>query len=504
MKSLYLLQVFCLNFFIMSVAYAQSPLTPLEESKATKPCTHSQLAAFAEGLEKYSDLVSVKVAGYSVKNKPLYAIEFSKGKFGRDKSKIRVLILAQQHGNEQSGKEGALMLASVLTRPEMAYIFDKIDLVIMPQVNPDGSEVNERYNANKVDLNRNHLVLDQPEVLAVHKLFDRYKFEVTLDVHEYNPYNENWIALGYRRNSLETIGPVNNPNISEGLRAFAYSSFVPYLLSCYSGYGITASLYCPGGPPGTSYIRHSTFDINDGRQSFGIQNTLSFIQEGMNGNDSFAENIINRSRAQMYGMKALLEFVHSNRETIKTLVDAGRKELTAVPGKEMISVRSEHVANGDQLDLPVWSYKTEKDSVIRVPDYRPLVKSTLTVKKPAGYLIPRSNIKLTDWAKRHSFETEPFKMKDGDLVEEYFINSVDSIDFELDQVIDASVTVSELQNKIVDDDYIFLPCAQIKGTMIAIALEPQSILGLATYKTFDDLLTAGEKYPVLRVIRSQP
>lgn len=48
-----------------------------------------------------------------------------------------MLIFAQQHGNEQSGKEGALLLSGQLLRPENRYLFDRIDLLLI--VNPDGT-----------------------------------------------------------------------------------------------------------------------------------------------------------------------------------------------------------------------------------------------------------------------------------------------------------------------------------------------------------------------------
>ncbi|MBK6344422.1 MAG: hypothetical protein IPF68_00550 [Bacteroidales bacterium] len=62
-----------------------------------------------------------------------------------------------------------------------------MDFALIPQINPDGSEVNKRRNANDADLNRNHLILTEPETMALHNFFDKYRFEVTMDVHEYSP-----------------------------------------------------------------------------------------------------------------------------------------------------------------------------------------------------------------------------------------------------------------------------------------------------------------------------
>ena len=56
-----------------------------------------------------------------------------------------------------------------------------------------------------MDLNRNHLILTEPETIALHKLFDEYLFEVSMDVHEYAPYGETWKNYGYRFNNDEEI-----------------------------------------------------------------------------------------------------------------------------------------------------------------------------------------------------------------------------------------------------------------------------------------------------------
>ena len=75
------------------------------------------------------------------------------------------------------------------------------------------------------------------------------------------------------------------------------------------------------------------------------------------------------------------------------------------------------------------------------------------------------------------------------------------MDFEGDMIVNPNVISNVIQPEIMLSDYIYLPTSQLKGTMIVIALEPKSELGLVTYKQFAHLLKAGEKYPVLRVVR---
>jgi hypothetical protein len=454
-----------------------------------------------EILDKESDILNVEIIGHSVQGRNIYAMKFSSTGFGKDKSRLRIIFFAQQHGNEQSGKEGALMLAAELLKPENKYLFDKIDFVIIPQMNPDGSELNSRRNGNDVDLNRNHLILTEPEVLALHRFFDKYMFEVNLDVHEYDPYSETWEKYGYRKNSDITLGVATNNNISKDIRDISNDKIVPSFLKQLKNKGFTSFIYCPGGPPGMEYFRHCTFDINDGRQSFGIQSTFSFIQEGMNGKDNYADNIRHRAFGQMTGMLTIMKYAINHKDEIKKIVSLEREKLITGKADRDISIQAEHSATGEKLSIPLYSYFSKTDSVVIVNDYRPVVKSISDVTRPMGYLLPKNNQALINWVKRHQFIVSKYQPSDDYKIEQYFINRIDSIDFEGDTIVDPSLKVSLFTGTFKPSDYIFIPTRQVKSDLIVLALEPKSMIGLATYKEFTNLLKSSEYFPVLRVIK---
>jgi hypothetical protein len=473
--------------------------TPLEKNNYQKLTSYDELTEFVYQLDSLSDNLNVEVLGQSVEGRNLYALMFSSSVFGEDTSKIKVLIFAQQHGNEQSGKEGALIFARELLRPERKYLFDKIDLVLIPQMNPDGSEINVRFNANGMDLNRNHLILTEPETITMHKLFDEYLFEATMDVHEYYPYTEDYLQYGYIKYFDEQIGTTTNPNVSERIRNFSNTEYLPFINSYLGDKNYTFHNYIPGGPPEVNYIRYSTYDINDGRQSLGIQNSFSFIQEGKNGRDSI-DNIQKRAEGQCRGMLGFLGFIYNNKDRIKTLVKEERNNLISGELNESVAIQMEHVNNGEKLVVPLRSVYTNTDSLITVTDFRPVVKSIHCVERPIGYLIPKKHIELYDWAVRQNLVISDFDFTNGSDFQRYFVSEIDSIDFEGDTVVNPAVELKEIQNEIKPNDYFFIPTSQLKNNLIVTALEPKSILGLATYKQYAHLLKAGEYFPVLRVV----
>jgi hypothetical protein len=483
------------------VVFPQKLQTPLERKNFEELSKYNDWTEFVKQLDVQSDMLQVETIGQTVEGRDIVALKFSKSAFGQDESKTRVLIFAQQHGNEPSGKEGALLLAAELIKPENSSLFDRIDLALIPQVNGDGSENNKRCNAHDADLNRNHLIMEEPEVIALHRFFDKYLFEVTMDVHEYAPFSsEKWKKYGYRTNSDELIGVNTNCNVSQEIRDFSNDVFVPLYLNFLKERQFSSSIYAPGGPPEMEYIRHSTYDVNDGRQSFGIQNTFSLIQEGLNGEKGPTDRIRQRANGQKTGMRALLEFTFQHATTIKKVVEKQRNRLINQKPGRPYALRMEHVRTGKEHPLPVYSYLTGNDSVILVKDYRPLVKSVTDVTRPLGYLVPKSYSELVNWTKRQALVSEPVRSLKKIKAEQYLITSIDSIDFERDTIIHPKVKAEEIK-KLNPDDFLYFPVKQLKGNILITALEPASELGLVTYSAFSNLVKAGEKFPVLRVVK---
>ncbi len=481
--------------------YSQSLKTPLEKNDYNKLTSYEDLSSFVTKLNSYL-MLNTKIIGTSVEGRNLYVVKVSNGEFGSDTSKIKVLIFAQQHGDEQSGKEGSLLVLKEIASGNLNYLFDRIDLLIVPQMNPDGSEKDTRRNSNHADLNRNHLILTQPETIALHKLFDQFLPEASMDVHEYSPYSEEWEKFGYLKNFDEQIGTVTNLNVSERIKKISIEKYLPFIEDYLKVRKFTYHNYILGGPPDVELIRYSTYDVNDGRQSFGAMNSFSFIQEGKSGKNSL-DNIKKRAEGQAEGMKGFLEFIYLNKDEIKSLVSEERNKLINGKVNDKVAVQMDHVRNGEKLNLSLLSMKSNSDTIITVNDFRPVVKSLYDVERPEGYLILKSLPELYDWAMRQNLIVNSFTNSPDKKIEEYFISEIDSINFEGDTVVNPVIELKEFQNKINEHDYYFIPANQLKSNLIIIALEPKSMLGLVTYKDFEHLLKPGEYFPVLRVVKQK-
>ncbi|WP_252189330.1 M14 family zinc carboxypeptidase [Rossellomorea vietnamensis] len=156
--------------------------------------SYEEMANMLQHLDQKSDALSLEVFGQSVKGRDLYL-----AKFGNNEDNPTVLYLTQQHGNETLTTEGALQFIKQLTSnsKEVNELLENVNILVVPRLNVDGAEgdvdfslddyvagTHTRYNANGVDLNRDHVDRNQPETRALHEnVLQEYMPDYMIDLH---------------------------------------------------------------------------------------------------------------------------------------------------------------------------------------------------------------------------------------------------------------------------------------------------------------------------------
>jgi hypothetical protein len=418
---------------------------------------------------------------------------------------LTVLISCQQHGNEPSGKEAALELAHQLVRDD-GGILDHLDLILVPQVNPDGSEAGTRRNAADADLNRNHVILSEPEIQALHDLFLDWMPEVTLDVHETNVAKTSWMTVGYLKDPDEQLGGVTNLNIDEGIRALSADFMVPEVGRRIREAGVSFHEYVVGGPPEEARIRFSTTDINDSRQSMGIYNTLSFLFEGKRWDDHTA-HIGKRTEAQVVALRSFLETVAANAELISETVSTARDSLTAGAGPSRIHLRQDYRRDPERptLRYPIFDLRTWASREAELGNFEPLVVPLVSVDRPWGYAIPPEQEELVALLERHRIEFTRLAAASGARVERYVIEAVTEVEVEDKDADDVSVQVRREMLEIPAGT-IVVPLSQPASNLIPLLLEPQSLWAPygergGRHLALGSLIETGTIFPVVRIMK---
>jgi hypothetical protein len=490
------------NWLFIAALWLTACASPLESPTVLRnfqqPATSQEVIEFVEMAVMTSDKLYHTIIGHSEGDTPLVAVHAA-DPYEYPDDKLHILIFAQQHGNEQSGKEAALLLIRDLAAGKYNHWFETLELWIVPQLNPDGSDMNERRNAGGIDLNRDHVVQLAPETQAIHKLFREFNAHVTVDIHEYYPFRESWAEFGGYKNFDVQVGVPTNINVDSNIRNFALNKALPHIEQHLNEKGFSFHNYIVGPAPNLGRTRHSTVDFDDGRQSFAIQNTLSFIYEGINGQDGYVENLERRTMGQYEGLIALLDFLYKNSGESRSMVENARQNLREANPGEKVAIRLEHFSDNSTLMLPLISATTGQDTLVAVENYHPKVQATLEVNRPLAYIVPYNDHQLMEFLGLHQVEYETTPDLTGKTLSGYFIESIEtSVDEELPNRF-PQVTTQTFDDSELTEEYVLVRTAQLHSNFLVSLFEPQSMLGLAQRPGYEYLLREGEVFRIMRV-----
>jgi len=246
---------------------------PAEHRQLKRTISYDEMTAFLKSVERPS-LITVTEEGRSVGGRVLFLVRLNRG---GAKARFRAFLYAQQHGNEISGKDAQLYLVrAIAEHPEL--LPEDLDLYLMPMVNPDGAVSDRRTNDAKADLNRDHILLAQPETQILDRIARRILPHLAVDSHEFTRDGKEYEAKGLDVWPIITLDGLNHPLFPAYLRAAALervASAGPVMAKAGHAY----ARYTLGGPPPDEEIRPSTTEVDDGRHSLGSLGALSFIIE---------------------------------------------------------------------------------------------------------------------------------------------------------------------------------------------------------------------------------
>lgn len=423
---------------------------------------------------------------------------------------LSVMIIAEQHGDEPSGMEACNLLISELLNGELPTWTDSIEWIIVPMVNADGHDNKSRKKKNGADLNRDHLILSQPETRYIHYMYNRYMPDVFIDMHEY-PFESGTAEQPLEKRIQQQIGCVTNINLKDtDLDAVAHQFILPHVAQAMSKSKVSFSEYIIGSGQSGQNVRQSTVDIDDARQGIGAMGrSLSFIIEGLNGKNR-NDSIYYRTQAQFKCLISLTEACYLKSETIKKRVQENRDNaIFNAPSK--VSIQMDHFVPKDSsqalsLKVPYHNIKSDRDTLLDLTSlYLSDVKTVKSIELPIGYWISKKDDKLLDWIQAHEAGIFPFantnKKIEKEVSDNSFLECIAALPewqtMKLEGMSVPSWKPEWMEMKMPSTkDYIFISTQTLNGLRWAMALEPESMFALVRYPEFEYLRY---QYPILRV-----
>ncbi len=522
--------------------------TPVEACNFVQYSQHEDIVQFLSRLDHLSQELEVRIVGRTLPAQDfgakdlLLCILTEEGVDSPaelDRSKPTFYLVAAKHGNEQSAKESALELVRDLAIGDLRPLLKHVNVLVLPTANPYGNFRDQRRNEQDLDLNRDQVKLESPETEAINRIFRTWMPEVTLDVHEKGD--------DYYRVS---IGCVSNVNIHERLQAFQRDvllaetaaaleakeiTFHEYLITQAMGIDSSAGVsYGQGSTAGRQQMkRFSTTDLNDGRNSLGIYETLSFIQEGASRHD--LATLRERTEYQYQGIRLLLERVARNGEEIILLVRGLREDLVAraasFAADDMVHLRMRYARDPEDPVLVIKQFRRSRSPIRgiltrdkkagepltaadiqpnpagseyqvieqRIENWFPLVEPTLSVARPLGYIVPAVHRDVIETLVKHGLELRMFTADVPVEAEAYQITDI--VPAEYDYLAPQRIEVERTAIRaVVKRGDIYVSCAQPAANLIPCLLEPQSQYGLIRYWSYRLVPEKGDVFPLLRVI----
>jgi hypothetical protein len=183
-------------------------LTTAEKSGYTATSNYKDVISFIDQLVKSSPFIRLEKIATSSESRdiPLIVIGNPLPESPADLNKnkrVVIYIQANIHAGEVEGKEAALMFARDLLKDKNPELLRNVILLICPLLNPDGNEkisknnrtdqngpvngVGVRYNGQFLDLNRDAMKAESPELRGVlTNVFNRWDPAIFMDCHTTN------------------------------------------------------------------------------------------------------------------------------------------------------------------------------------------------------------------------------------------------------------------------------------------------------------------------------
>lgn len=484
--------------------------TPAFQQDKQTFTSQEEMNTFIKDLTVKNKNVQLKTIGQSTEGRDIPMLLFSNdSKKGKINSKKPLIwIQGQIHGNEPAAGESTLVIAQWLAEGKLGNVLDKVNIAIVPRINPDGSYYFKRYTAENSDANRDYLKVELPEVQTIHKAINTYNPEVILDVHEYtvNPAPLKKVGTNGSIASYDLlISSAKNLNIPKQLRNASDELLLPKVfnelekkhLSYHDYYTLATS------DTGVLTATEGSTEARIGRNALGLKNTMTYLIEtrGINlGRADFTRRVYAQATAQAAFIKATAD----QASKVKKVIKQSEKEVVKKGGKahdhDKIVITSENKQRKNQKLTVIDLAKAKKvntpidwfDSTDAYP--------TLVRNRPTAYILPPEykdvatklellGVQVKKLTRPVNVSVESYKVTDSKVSEELENGHTTKA---------VTTTVTAEKQKFSKGSYVF-SMAQPDANFIALALEPE---GIDSYVTFNFIpAVKGEEIPVYRYMK---
>jgi len=485
MMKLKKLMIVALFIFVLGfnyLAYGDEIQTAFEKSGYETYTTYEEMMDFLQSIQASTTEMLLGSFGTSIEGREQpYAI-FSRPMITQPweaiwSGKPIVLINANVHGGEKTLRESTLIFIRELTTKdsEMYKLLDQTIVIVVPSINVDGFGNSTRGNVRNIDMNRDYMKLEQPELKNfVQNIVLTWRPHLALDCHNGGswPYN-----ITYQANSHATPDQrITNfcdfeifPFVDRKLKEEGYKSF-----------------YYSGGD--STRWRGGGYDPRINRNYSAFLGNVGILLESPRQEQKTGV----LCGVEMF--KAVLEFVANNKERLFEIVNRARRETIEMgqytSGEIPVQMKYGPEDWKVSYELAIGPRNDRKIANITGADIvkKPIV--TKSRKRPYAYILEQKAIKSIDMLKRHKVTIEVLQEEMEIPVEAYKMDSVkhrSEYDHPAAVTVFLSDTTIVKSHKFQKGSYV-IRTGQVMGRVISHLLEPETNDNVVRWNAMDAIL----------------
>lgn len=396
-----------------------------------------------------------------------------------DATKPTLMLVAQQHGNEPAPGEAILVLLERWSAPENAQLLRQLNVVALPNANPDGATLFKRANGRDIDLNRDHLLLRTPEARALAKTATRFRPQVVLDMHEFTA-GDRWVTrFGAWSKYDVLLQAATTGNLNTGVYQAGMDDFLPAIRRAVVAEGLSESWYHtttadPKAPVAMGGVQPDTW-----RNIGGLRNAVSILHE-TRGVGLGKQNLARRVHAHVVAAEALVQRVAARGPELVTLAREADREVSALACQGDIVVAAQQTP--ERRELAVVDAQTGGDRV-EVVDWRSslALQVTQTRPRPCGYWLAPTEARAVETLRALGVRVRPLSSPRTVAIERYVFDNIEAAQRQDGRgaiqdaggIVKAQVSLQAMRQRLPAGGW-YVSLAQPLGGLVTAALEPDS------------------------------
>lgn len=493
-------------------------LTTSEKTEFNQTAPYAEAVEIGHRLEAASPYVKVLNYGTSPEGRTMIAIVVSKDRAFTPEAaaktgKAVILIQSGIHPGEIEGKDTALMLVRDMSVTKLhADWLDKMIIVVIPVFNVDGHDRFSKYHrisqdgpyltgtratAQGINLNRDYIKADAPEMRAWLKLFNTWLPDFMFDNH---------VTDGSDVQYDVTWDMARNQDLAEPARTWVNQQYVPELNKRMDADG---HLVTPYGalrtmPQGNREFFMEVFSPRYSHLYSAVQDRPCLLIETHS-----LKKAKTRASANYDIMRNTLDIIAQNPQALRQAVRDADSRMAAQAGDRS----APPVYLGGKVDeeksrplvyhaLKTGQYKSEVTGTMvtrYLPDYDDVqtmihdqIVTTVEAQMPLGYLIPVAWKNLADGLKVHGVEVETISKPIAQEFETYRFSNVQFANNQFEGRVMVNFDVRPVKEKMtIPAGSYWVPMKQRRARLILQMLEPAAPDSLARWGFINAVISSG-------------